>query len=410
MAKKDDVRWPTDVPGAARDWFEITVPSDDPDEQGELLRLRFDVSFLLSTWKCIFGQGCPGVLISGAMEDRGCCQIGVHMEATDDDYKRVRKYVNMLTEEDLDADLLKIVRSGKGNNGWRYQDKDGEDGESTLPGYYWHTKVVDGACVLANRAGGSTGKLGCSLHVLANRLGLHHSDTKPNICWQIPMSVDTDYDEDTDQSTMTVTGTPASVWGSTHPHNMSSPGWWCTETPDAYVIGNQSSLPALPESVDEKVELETAGMVFRTNEIELRKLMGDQPYEMMAQVLREIHLSGGRRTAMPGETINEGRPLLPLMVKKRMDDWLDDETEESMEALQRSHPYMRVHEIKPDSYKLPRMLRATEVKQVEAAKVGGEDTIVTEVPVVEEPEEVAPGISATDEQLNAAAEASQHNA
>lgn len=364
------MRWPSDTPGkAAYDWYEFSIRGDD-EKHGELLRVRVNVSFLTSTWKCIFGQGCPGVLVSGAMEDRGCCQIGVHMEHTDDDYKRVRSYVEQLTEEDLDENLLRIVRK----KGWRYRDTS-NDGESALEDYPWHTKVVDGACVLANRAGGSTGKLGCSLHVLANRLGLHHSDTKPNICWQIPLSVTEDYDDEADQTTMTVTGTPASVWGSTDPKALDSPGWWCTETPDAYVIGN----------AENPIEKDTwRGMVFATNEVELRKIMGDKPYEVMAEHLMAIIAKGGRREPMPGETIAGGRPLLPLLVGARLEQWVDDETPESMEALERSQPYMRTHDAVPDGYRLPKALRRPKTIAVEANKVSADgDTIETEVPAPE---------------------------
>lgn len=341
---KQEARWANDLPGAGYDWYEFSIKGD-PEDQGEVLRVRINVSFLLSSWKCIFGQGCPGVLISGAMTDRGCCQIGVHMEHSDDDFKRVRGYVEQLTEEDLDADLLKIVRS-KNGKGWRYQDTDGEEGESNLPGYPWHTVVVDGACVLANRAGGSTGKLGCSLHVLASRLGVHHSETKPNICWQIPLAVETEYDEDQDQSLMTVDGSRASAWGATDPTALHSPGWWCTETPDAYVIGNAENLGAD----------DTSGMVFRTNEFELRRMMKDRVYEAMVEHLLNIVRKGGRRVPMPGEQMANGRPVLPLIVENRLKQWQHEELPETEDALRRSIPYMRDNKIALDGYKIPRAL------------------------------------------------------
>lgn len=345
------IRWPGEMPGSATDWFEFSVQPED-DEYGELLRVRVNVSFMLSSWKCIFGQGCPGVLVTGAMEDRGCCQIGVGMAATDDDYKRVRSFVSQLTEEDLDEDLLVIVRSDNGR-GWRWRDNTGPDGGPSLPGYDWHTTVVDGACVLANRSGGSTGKLGCSLHVLANRLGLHPSETKPDICWQIPIGITKEYDSTTDQTTMTVDGSRASFWGHTDPTDINGIGWWCLETPDAYVIGNKK----------DDVDL-TAHTVYRTNEFELRKLMGDRAYDVMREALGSIvmnHLSKNpdeaRRVRMPGEAINGGRPLIPIMVTKRMHDWNEADDDMSKEALSRSVPYMHDHGVVPDGFKLPRRLR-----------------------------------------------------
>ena len=41
---------------AAREW----VSFDDPEEDGR--RWQIDVTFLLSHWRCIFGDGCQGVL------------------------------------------------------------------------------------------------------------------------------------------------------------------------------------------------------------------------------------------------------------------------------------------------------------------------------------------------------------
>ena len=45
----------------------------------------FDVTFLLSRWSCIFGQGCQGVLTGPAPElVHGCCSYGAHFTGPDD--------------------------------------------------------------------------------------------------------------------------------------------------------------------------------------------------------------------------------------------------------------------------------------------------------------------------------------
>ena len=61
------------------------VAFDDPDEA----RTRvFDVTYLTSSWHCIFGQGCPGVLDAPAPElVQGCCSYGAHF-VNDDDHQR----------------------------------------------------------------------------------------------------------------------------------------------------------------------------------------------------------------------------------------------------------------------------------------------------------------------------------
>src|SRR5690606_13668539 len=48
------------------------------------------------------------------------------------------------------------------------------------------TRVVDGACVFLNDAGFPAGA-GCALHHLAGRLGVEVLETKPDVCWQLPL-------------------------------------------------------------------------------------------------------------------------------------------------------------------------------------------------------------------------------
>ena len=90
-ATKDRVRarW---VPDDAHEW----VSFDDP---GEDRTWRFDVTFLLSRWTCIFGQGCQGVLTGPAPElEQGCCSYGAHF--TDRaDAARVRAAAGTLPRE-----------------------------------------------------------------------------------------------------------------------------------------------------------------------------------------------------------------------------------------------------------------------------------------------------------------------
>ena len=62
-----------DGQGPTREW----VTFDDPKEEGR--RWQIDVTFLLSSWECIFGCGCQGVLTEPAPElVQGCCSYGAH--------------------------------------------------------------------------------------------------------------------------------------------------------------------------------------------------------------------------------------------------------------------------------------------------------------------------------------------
>ena len=59
--------------GPTREW----VMFDDPEEDGRTWQV--DVTFLLSSWDCIFGSGCQGVLTEPSPElVQGCCSYGAH--------------------------------------------------------------------------------------------------------------------------------------------------------------------------------------------------------------------------------------------------------------------------------------------------------------------------------------------
>src|SRR4051812_48260242 len=66
----------------------------DPDEDRTWL---FDVTFLLSSWHCIFGAGCQGVLTGPSPElQQGCCSYGAHF-IDDDDRDQVAAAAERLT-------------------------------------------------------------------------------------------------------------------------------------------------------------------------------------------------------------------------------------------------------------------------------------------------------------------------
>src|SRR5258708_11772898 len=56
-----------------REW--VTIPSRGKERK----RWQVDVTFLASSWECIFGNGCQGVLTEPAAElEMGCCSYGAH--------------------------------------------------------------------------------------------------------------------------------------------------------------------------------------------------------------------------------------------------------------------------------------------------------------------------------------------
>jgi hypothetical protein len=143
-----------------RAWVEFRDPADEDQV------FRCDLTWLTSRWTCIFGAGCRGIY-AGRPHD-GCCTLGAHF-SDEDDERRVGTWVERLTPEDWQY-------RKKGRKRWTESDDEGER----------KTRVVDGACVFLNRPG-FEGGAGCALHRLALRTGVHFVETKPDVCWQLPI-------------------------------------------------------------------------------------------------------------------------------------------------------------------------------------------------------------------------------
>lgn len=310
-------RWPGDQPGAMKDWITISLPPASEEEEARILHA--DMSFLLSWWGCIYGEGCPSVMVNAVDAEAGCCQIGVGIY--DQEYPKMKRMVEQLTPDDCDNyDLLMDLPNNKSKRIRHKWHRDMTEDDYPTEGQSKHTLVVDGVCIFSNRSTGkvgSKGKVGCAFHHLAARTGVHYAETKPEICWQIPLAWSEEWDENTRITTCSITGTPGHMWGEANQNAVDFPGYWCVESPDAYGHGDVKD------------------MVFFRNEYELRKIMGDATYDLLAEKVTE-YIDRGGRFPMPGETANNGRKLIPLLVKNRMKVW---EVAGDTEAIERSHKY-----------------------------------------------------------------------
>jgi len=289
--------WPNTAAGTKTDWIEFTI-EDDVDGGDHVQRVKVNVSFMLSRWNCHYSKGtCPGILTTAANTDFGCCQLGVGVEGGED-FIQVRSAIGQLTEEDCDN--WRIIQ-GKHGHGLDMVPPDGPDDDVSF-----RTSMVDGACIFANRTDGPAGKPGCAFHHLAIRTGVHPSETKPTTCWQIPFDIIETWNDIDKLYDVTVTARNGAGWGSayygTDPELAQHPAYWCTETPDAY-------------TADE--------LVYIHSEVELRKAMGNAAYERMVELLQVEELLN-QRYPMPGEVTNEGRPMLPLLVRERVSMWVRD--------------------------------------------------------------------------------------
>lgn len=223
---------PADVP---RGWVEFSDPAN-----GDQV-LRCDLTWLTSRWSCIFGNGCPGIYAS--RPDDGCCTHGAHF-SDDDDEKRVRAVAARLS-----ADTWQHRDEGL-RGGVIETDDDGER----------KTRVVDGACVFLNRPG-FAGGAGCALHAFALANDQHPLETKPDVCWQLPIRRAYREVERPDGATyleITIGEYDRRSWGAGG-HDMD---WYCTGAPEAHV---------------------GAEPVYVSCEPELRALIGDPAYELLAR-------------------------------------------------------------------------------------------------------------------------------
>jgi len=224
------------MPGPTREWVTFTDPAD-PERP-----MLVDVTFFTSRWDCIFGNGCEGVLTAPAPElVQGCCSYGAHFSDKADRDDTV-KWAKKLTADE-----------------WQFRDIGRRRGIYAKVGKKeWRTRLVDDACIFLNRPGFTSGP-GCALHVHAANNDLHHSDTKPEVCWQLPIRRIPVTDDEGEEFTR-LTEFARDGWG----EGGEDFGWWCTEAPEAFV---------------------NARPVYRSLEPELRKMLGDKLFEEVAAYL-----------------------------------------------------------------------------------------------------------------------------
>ena len=197
--------------GPAREWVSFA----DPDDAGRTWQV--DVTFLLSSWECIFGRGCQGIWTEPTPEKmHGCCTYGAHFSDKAD-----RDHV-VKAARSLAADEWQYAKVGKKQGIFKKAGKN-DDGSPD-----WQTRVVKDACIFLNRPGFAAGP-GCALHLHALNSGEHFSDLKPEVCWQLPLRrIDDEQDDGTIVSRLTEFGRDG--WG----EGGEDFAWWCTEAPEAF--------------------------------------------------------------------------------------------------------------------------------------------------------------------------------
>jgi hypothetical protein len=215
------------------------VSFEDPDEQRTWV---FDLTYLTSAWRCIFGAGCEGVLTGPAADlVHGCCSYGAHF-VDEEDEATTLAYAERLTADQWQH------KGFAARKGATKRNKDGE----------LKTRVVDGACIFLNRPDFHRGP-GCALHVAALDAGERPLDWKPDVCWQLPLRLE-EHTDDHGYVTSTLREWKRRDWG----EGGNDFHWWCTESPDAFVDPDP---------------------VYLTNRDEIVEMVGEPVYQMLVDYL-----------------------------------------------------------------------------------------------------------------------------
>ncbi|MFI6351020.1 hypothetical protein [Streptomyces sp. NPDC050560] len=229
-------------------WVEFPDPADEDQV------FRCDLTWLTSRWHCVFGDGCQGIQEGRA--DDGCCTLGAHF-SDEDDEKRVAGHVSRLT-----PDIWQHHAVGTAS-GWVQEADDGDGGSER------QTRRHDGSCIFQNRPG-FPGGAGCSLHILALREGREPLETKPDVCWQLPVRRTYDWvdrPDDTQVLRISIGEYDRRGWGPGG-HDLH---WWCTSARSAHGAGDP---------------------VYVSYRAELTELMGPEGYERLAELCAEREAPG----------------------------------------------------------------------------------------------------------------------
>ncbi len=232
------------------------VEFPDPADADQVFRC--DLTWLTSRWTCIFGRGCQGIYSN--RPDDGCCTLGAHF-SDEDDEKRVAAHV-----EDLLPEEWEKHRSGR-RKGWVETDEEGAR----------KTRVVKGGCIFLNSPDFPGGG-GCALHAQAIRKGIHFVETKPDVCWQLPLRRTyrtVERQDDTSYLEISIGEYDRRGWGPGG-HDLD---WYCSGNTEAHV---------------------GASPVYVSSEAELVALMGRPAYDVLVGHCEQF-VAGGRPVPHPAD-------------------------------------------------------------------------------------------------------------
>ncbi|AKK04056.1 hypothetical protein [Corynebacterium epidermidicanis] len=240
------------APDFARDWYEFTNPSDP------LHTIVVDLTWLESHWHCTFGTpACHG--IDATNPAVGCCGHGAFL-VDEQDRDQLADAVRRMPPRFWQLRPVNLPEHFEPEELEPWLEWDELDDEDGNPEPALKTVVVDGACIFANRPGHPTGA-GCALHQWGADAGEDLTIVKPEVCWQLPLRRLEAYEDRADGVEIlrtTITEYDRRGWG----NGGEDFDWYCTTAPGCHT----ASAP-----------------IWKTLETELRALIGDECYDIVAQ-------------------------------------------------------------------------------------------------------------------------------
>ncbi|WKD62075.1 hypothetical protein CCICO_10380 [Corynebacterium ciconiae DSM 44920] len=247
------------APDFPRQWLEFHNP-EDPNHL-----FKVDITWLTAQWRCHFGQPeCLGIDENNRVV--GCCNHGAFLtDESDQDllYNSVAEMPAKFWQlRPAEVDEYIAAADATEIEPWlEWDELENEDGEMEPA---LKTKLVDGACIFANRTGHGTGP-GCALHQYAMASGQDITEIKPEVCWLVPLRREEEWvvrADGADILTTTISEYERRAWG----NGGEDFDWWCTSAPSCHT----SEEP-----------------MWRSYETELRRVMGDASYDRLVELITQ---------------------------------------------------------------------------------------------------------------------------
>jgi len=220
----------------------------DPGDGDQVFKC--DLTWLTSNWTCIFGNGCQGIYETSP--EAGCCTLGAHFSDSEDE-ERVATWVDRLDDSLWENRSEALNKKGKlVRKGWTEL----EDGERKTRTF---DRGAGSACIFHNSPD-FPGGYGCALHALALQEGTHFVETKPDVCWQLPIRRTfrtIARQDETEYTEISIGEYDRRGWGPGG-HDLD---WYCSGNTEAHV---------------------GAEPVYLSNATELIALMGQPAYDVLA--------------------------------------------------------------------------------------------------------------------------------